>query len=153
MEDRDWEPFEETEHTADLALVARGRDFRELIENASLGVIHLIAETGDLLPEQWVPISSTGADPERVLVGFIREILVEWELRGGLPVAVEVEAAPDGTWLNDPAEPAEARGRIGIAYPSDLEDRIKGVPKAATYHGLEIRRVGELLEADLVLDT
>lgn len=153
MEDRGWEPFEEAEHTADLALVARGRDLRELIENAALGVIYLIAETGELLPEQWVPITSAGTDPERVLVGFIRELLVEWELRGGLPVAVEVETAPDDTWLSDPAEPAGARGRIAFAYPPRLDERIKGIPKAATYHGLEIRRVGELLEANLVLDT
>jgi SHS2 domain-containing protein len=148
-----WKPFEEAEHTADLALVARGRDFRELIENAALGVIYLIAETGQLQPEEWVPINSTGTDPARVLVGFIRELLVEWELRGGLPVAAEVAKAPDASWLEAPGELAEVCGRMGIAYPSDLDDRIKGVPKAATYHGLEIRRVGELLETDLVLDT
>ena len=38
-------PFEEAEHTADLALVARGRDLRELVLNACRGTIALIGDT------------------------------------------------------------------------------------------------------------
>ncbi len=153
MDSRDWEPFEEAEHTADLALVARGRDLRELILNASRGVLHLIADSTDLGPDEWVSIAVSASDPERLLVGFVKEMLVEWELRGGVAMAVEVEAAPDDAWLNGQTGPAEVRGRMGLANPPDLEERIKALPKAATYHGLEIQRVGGLLEATLVLDT
>jgi SHS2 domain-containing protein len=153
MDCSDWEPFEETEHTADLALVARGRDLRELILNASRGVVHLIADATGLTPDEWVSVAVSGSDPERLLVGFIKEILVEWELHGGVPVAVEVKAAPDSAWLNQPGEGAEVRGRVGLADPSDADERIRAIPKAATYHGLQIQRVGDLLEAALVLDT
>lgn len=149
----DWQPFEEIDHTADLALVARGRDLRELILNASRGVIHLIADTTELSPDEWVPIIVSAADPERLLVGFVKEILVAWELHGGVPVGVEVEVAPDDAWLNDPVEPAEVRGRMGLANPPGLDDRIKAIPKAATYHGMEVQRVGDWLEVALVLDT
>jgi SHS2 domain-containing protein len=153
MDSSDWEPFEEREHTADLALVARGRDLRELILNASRGVLHLIADTSGVMAEKWVPITVSSRDPERLLVGFVKEVLVEWELQGGVPVGVEVQAAPHDAWLQHPAEPGLVEGRLGLASPPDLEERIKSIPKAATYHGLEIERVGELLEAALVLDT
>ena len=153
MDSSDWQPFEEREHTADLALVARGRDLRELILNASRGVLHLIADTSGVMAEEWVPITVSGRDPERLLVGFIKEILVEWELQGGVPVTVEVQAAPHDAWLQEPAEPGLVEGRLGLASPPDLEERIKSIPKAATHHGLAIERVGELLEAELVLDT
>jgi SHS2 domain-containing protein len=149
----DWRPFEETEHTADLALVARGRDFRELILNVSRGVLHLIAEAADLDAERWVPIESSGSEPERLLLGFVNQVLFEWETHSGLPVAVEVEAAPDMAWLARPAAEGEVRGRLGIAHPADLEERIKALPKAATYHDLRIERTGRLLEVGLVLDT
>jgi SHS2 domain-containing protein len=66
---------------------------------------------------------------------------------------MDVEVAPDDAWLNDPEEPAEVRGRMGLVNPPNLDDRIKALPKAATYHGLEVQRVGEWLEAALVLDT
>jgi SHS2 domain-containing protein len=147
-----WQPFEETPHTADLALIARGRSLRELILNACRGTIELTIDTAGLAPEEWIPIAATGADPERLLLGMVKQILYEWETQGGLPVAVAIDAAPDDAWLESPASPAEARGRLGLAHPADLDDRVRAVPKAATYHNLAVRRVADHLEVTLVLD-
>lgn len=139
----DWEPFEELEHTADLALRVRGRDLRELVTNACRGVIHLIGDTTGEAPTNWVPVSASGPDEERLLLRFVKELLYVWDLHGGLPVAVEVELAE---------EPGSLTGRIGFAHPDDLEDRLKTPPKAATYHGLSIDRIGDHLETTIVLD-
>ncbi len=152
MADGDWLPFEESPHTADLALIARGRDLRELIQNACNGAIGLVVDAGGLAPHRWVPITASGPDRERVLLGMVKQVLYRWEMEGGLPVCVEVESALEPEWFTSPDSPAEARGRLGLAYPDDLEDRIKAVPKAATYHDLAIRPVGRLLEVTIVLD-
>ena len=140
----DFIPFEEAEHTADLALIARGRDLPELVLNACRGALSLIGDASGLTPETWVPLTASAAEPERLLVRFVRELLLAWETHGGLPVAVEMDpAAGDAT---------ELHGRVAFAYPDDLADRIQSLPKAATYHDLTIRRVGDLLETTLVLD-
>jgi SHS2 domain-containing protein len=140
----DFVPFEEAEHTADLAVTARGRDLRELVLNACRGTLRLIGDTSGLTPEQWVVLEASAREPERLLVRFVKELLLAWELHGGLPVAVEIDAGPEGS--------EALRGRLGLAYPDDIEDRIAGLPKAATYHDLQIRRVDGILEVTLVLD-
>jgi len=144
MNDSPFVPFEEAEHTADLALVARGRDLRELVLNACRGTIALIGETEGLAAEEWVSIGAASEEPERLLVRFVKELLAEWESHGGLPVAVDLDAAPPDAW--------QLRGRVGLAYPDDLDERIRGLPKAATYHDLHIRHGADLLEVMLVLD-
>ncbi|MBM3498793.1 MAG: archease [Armatimonadetes bacterium] len=137
-------PFAEAEHTADLALVARGRDLAELALNACRGAIALIGDTRGLTAEVWVRIEAQAPEPERLLVRLVTELLVAWELQGGLPVAVELEPAPEA--------PETLSGRVGFAHPDDLEERITGLPKAATYHDLRIRPEGDLLTVTLVLD-
>jgi SHS2 domain-containing protein len=137
-------PFEEAEHTADLALVARGRDLRELVLNACRGTIALIGDTEGLTAEEWVDIGASAEEPERLLVRTVKELLAAWESRGGMPVTVELDEAP--------ADASALRGRVGFAHPDDLDERIIGLPKAATYHDLHIRRDGGLLEVMLILD-
>jgi SHS2 domain-containing protein len=117
---------------------------RELVQNACRGTLAIISETTGLVPDRWVALSAEAEEPERLLVRFVRELLVAWEECGGLPVAVEVEPGPP--------EPGRLRGRVGLAYPPDLDERLKGAPKAVTYHDLRIERVGGLLEVRLVLD-
>ena len=41
-------PFEQVEHTADYAIVVRGGDLRELVENAGHGMISLLVEPEDI---------------------------------------------------------------------------------------------------------
>jgi len=144
-------PFEEVDHTADLALIARGKDLPELILNACRGVVHLISDTDGLTPDAWVEISASGDEPERVLVRFVRQLLLEWEISGGLPVAVELAPSHDN---GAPAASRAVSGRVGFAHPhdDDIDRRIKGIPKAATYHDLAIVQVGDHLEVTLILD-
>lgn len=144
MSESEFVPFEEAEHTADLALIARGRDLPELVLNACRGVIALIGDTGGLAAEEWVDIEAAAEEPERLLVRMVKELLAVWESRGGMPVAVELDPTP--------ADASRLRGRVGFAHPADLDERITGLPKAATYHNLHIRRKGALLEVTLVLD-
>jgi SHS2 domain-containing protein len=140
----DFVPFEEVEHTADLALIARGRDVRELALNACRGTLALIGDLQGLAPEVWAEIGAEAAEPERLLVRLVKELLLAWEREGGLPVVVELDEADPG---------AEAlSGRVGFAHPPDLDERIQGLPKAATYHDLAIRQRDGWLEVTLVLD-
>lgn len=140
----DFVPFEEAEHTADMAITARGRDLRELALNACRGTLSLIADVEGLTAEEWAPLEAAAEEPERLLIRFLKALLLAWEMHGGLPVQVEIEESG--------AEDRALRGRVGFAHPPDLDERIRGLPKAATYHNMEIRRVDGLLEATVVLD-
>jgi SHS2 domain-containing protein len=136
-------PFEEAEHTADLALVARGRSLQELALNACRGTVALIGDARGLRPETWIDIEASAEEPERLLVRLVKELLLAWELEGGMPVAVELREGNDDRSLG---------ARVGFAHPTDFGERISGHPKAATYHDLAIRREGDLLAITLVLD-
>ena len=69
------QPFEQIEHTADYAIVARGRDLRELIENAGRGMISLLVEADRLEPQRQVMFTATGDSRERLLLQCLRELI------------------------------------------------------------------------------
>ena len=69
-------PYEEVDHTADYALVARGRTFPELLLNASVGLCHLLADVAALpAPAERRAVRARAPSRERLLVGWLRELL------------------------------------------------------------------------------
>ena len=58
-------------------------------------------------------------------------------------IGIELEPGPAS---------ASIAGQIGFAFPDDLNARIRGVPKAVTYHDLQIVERADYLEITLILD-
>jgi SHS2 domain-containing protein len=135
-DERNFVPFEPIEHTADLALVARGRTLPELFEHAALGMLHFLYDPAEVVPTETESFDLSGIDLEELLVTWLQELLYRHEVRRWRVHALRVErlippgegtpaflqASADGEgW--DPARP---RAAVEI--------------KAATYHGIEITR-------------
>ncbi len=138
------EPFEQVEHTADYAILARGQDLRELIQNAGRGMISLLVEAESLQPQQQVAFTSTADSPERLLIECLRELLYLSE-EGQIPIRFAVQDLDQATLT--------AHTQAGVVDIADAKDYLLGAVKAVTYHDLEIKSVPEGLQVQIVFDT
>jgi SHS2 domain-containing protein len=139
-------PYEQVEHTADLAYVARGRTLEALFENAAAGLFSLLLDPGVVEPRDEEEIAFEGHDAEEMLVAWLQEILFRIMTRGRVfrSATVRVVTPPRASGL--------CRGEALDPTRHELAAEIKAV----TYHGLSIVRgrddAGPLFQARVVLD-
>lgn len=119
-------PYEEIEHTADLALRVHGASLAELFANAAEGMVHLAGRhpTGPTTDHYEIHLASP--DPETLLIDWLNELLFLAEVHGRI-LSGFVFVHIDETSLD---------ARVDGAPSGRAQDSIK----AATFHNLEIRR-------------
>ena len=137
-------PFELVEHTADYAIVARGSELRELIQNAGRGMISLMVEAEAVAATSQVEFTAEAESPERLLLQCLRELLYLEEDEGLVPVDFAVTELCE--------DPPEAKCTAAVA-PIDQErpHLLVGI-KAVTYHALHIAATPEGLQVQIVFD-
>ncbi|GAB4260403.1 MAG: archease [Deferrisomatales bacterium] len=118
------------EHTADLALEARGDSPEEALEALCLGLAAQVVDPRTVAPRETVEIVYEGMDRPETLVGALGELLYWIQTRGWAFHAFRVREAGErrialAAW-GEPRDPA--RHRVGTEI------------KAATYHGLRFER-------------
>lgn len=131
----------EIEHTADYALLIRGRDFRTLLENAATGLYRLVGSTGKAPSEESFiekQVTVDAQDAEGLLVEWLSE-LAYW-------VEAECFIGPDIQFLNVGENHLKALLR---GYRADGVERLI---KAVTYHDLRITKTVNGLETTVVFD-
>jgi hypothetical protein len=57
--------FEVIDHTADVGIIAYGRNFRELLENAALGMFSLMAELETVEPKEQRQVTAEVPIPDK----------------------------------------------------------------------------------------
>lgn len=149
-------PFEAGEHTADLALVARGRTLARLFENAALGLAWLLYDPSGVAMVDEEPVKAEGSDEIELLVAWLQEILYRHEVHRRRFRTFRVVAV-------EPPSPGTGHGSwsvVGVAAGERFDPARhprRGDIKAATYHDLRIEHEttpsGPLLRARIVLDT
>ncbi|MFQ6098242.1 MAG: archease, partial [Armatimonadota bacterium] len=125
-------PFYLIEHTGDLAMVAQGRDLRELCENAANGMLAMLADVDALAPTLERRVEVSAPTEERLLIDFLKELHFVHETEGIIFAKVEVEECDGGRLL------AVARG---VPMNEGKEHVLEEI-KAVTYHDLRIERYG-----------
>lgn len=129
--------YREVEHTADWELAVWAPDLPGLLIQAALGMLALSGATLQDAPRQSCQLSLPVADPERLLVSFLSELL----------------------WLGE----CDGLGfdTFDLSLNKDhLNAHIEGAPiasqskeiKAVTFHNLAIRQTGCGLEVNIVFD-
>ncbi len=78
------EPFEILEHTADIGIVARGRDLKELFVNAARGMFSVVTDLGRVNGGFEIEVSVEGNDYEDLLVAWLNELLYLFEVESVL---------------------------------------------------------------------
>lgn len=136
--------YRSIDHTADMAYEVEAPTFEALIEvaTAALGDIVLDCSAARLEEEQAIEVA--GEDHEDLLVAWLNEVVVRFEVEGFLAWEARVERAEGGV----------ARGRLlgrRLDPESEPPDR---VIKAVTYHDLHVVEAagGRPWRARIVLD-
>jgi SHS2 domain-containing protein len=140
--------FEYLDHTADTAVRLRARDGPDLFREATRALLSILLDEAASAPvaeAQSVAVRLEAEDPEALLIDYLNEMIFLFDTRRFLPSGLEVETLR----LGKPALlDAVAKGET--YDPS--RHKAKTEIKAATFHGLAIRRTGDGLEADVVFD-
>lgn len=135
--------FEVLDHTADVAIRAYGESLNDLFENAARGMFHLIAAVGDTPPTSEAEIFIEAIDLETLLVGWLRELLLRFELQNEFSLAFSIESL----------QTTSLRGRVGlVTFDSEQHELLRHV-KAITYHGLRVEQTDGGWQAMIVFDT
>lgn len=131
--------FEEIEHTADVALRVYGKDLKELLQNAALGMACLICEETFLSDENiHHSLEIIADDIEGLLVEWLNELVFLVEVKSFIFQRLEIQTISE-TYLK-----AKIYGKIAREMKVHI--------KAVTYHNLNIVETKNGLEATVVFD-
>ncbi|MCS7265803.1 MAG: archease [Armatimonadetes bacterium] len=141
--ERDFPPFEIIDHTADVGIIAYGRDYRELLENAALGMFSLMADLLTVSPKERreVRAESPIADEELLLLKWLKELHYLRETEKFIPCRAEV------TELN-------LNEVVGLIDGEKIHEGITLLHhiKAVTHHLIRIERENGFLKAQVIFD-
>lgn len=124
------EPFEVIEHTADVGIVAHGRDLPELFANAARGMLHFMIKPELVRPTEERMVEVEADDIEALLVAWLNELLIVLNAHSFIPSTFHVEEL----------EPTRLKARLQGETVDPSRHRFSLDVKAATYHALEISR-------------
>jgi len=133
--------FEVIDHTADVGIVARGRDLAELFVSAARGMFFFIIPGGGVEPRERQPVTVEAEDLEGLLIAWLNELLVILNGEAFLPADFLVEEITEtrlrAVLAGEAVDPRRHQFRLDV--------------KAATYHMLEINR-NDIWSARVIFD-
>lgn len=148
--DRGYEFFA---HTADVGLRAWGASAAEVFEQAALALVTMLYDPAAVAEQERVPFALEAADGELLLAEWLNEVL--YTVDAGRAVFRRFEVATVGPAAGGGDEVAvpwrlEA---AGVGEPFDARrHRVTPAVKAATLHGLSLRRTAGGWVGEVVLD-
>ena len=131
-------PYQEVEHTADVALRVWGATQQELFAHAALGLAELLADELGPELEAWHDVALDSPDMETLLIDWINELIYLGEMHGCILDRYAFIAL----------DPISLRARV----TGHRARRIKKAVKAATFHNLEIEHAASGYAVTIVFD-
>lgn len=133
--------FQHIEHTADVGIKAWDETLEGCIEQATLGVLDIMAAWRPGDAHETVPIEVSARDLGGVLVDWLSEVLYISESRDAIVTAIDIDSVNE----------TGARGTISITDRG--EEVLEGTAvKAVTYHQLDISPTETGWAATLIVD-
>ena len=137
-------PYRFLDHTADLAVALRSATLADLFAEALEAFTACLLDPATVEERDRRPVTLQAADGERLLVRWLEEALVAFELDGFLARRADVEI--------EPGEPWRLRGvLIGERHDADRH-HLKVLIKGVSYHDLSIEQRDREWHATVVLD-
>lgn len=134
--------FEEIDATADLGIIAYGKDLPDLFSNAAEGLLSLMADVESIAESESIAVNITAKDREGLLIKWLNEIIYFKDSKGFLAKKFSI------TYLSDNNLKADIFGEI---YNPDKHQLLSGV-KAATYHNLKIEKIDSRWHVRIIFD-
>ncbi len=135
-------PFEITDHTADISVIAYGKDLKELFGNAALAMFHILADLEGITASTEMTLTAEGQDREELLVSWLDELLYTFYTKHVICSEFGI------TELDDTHIVAKVKGR----FIGENRNRLKTEIKAATRHNLNIEKKNNIYEVTIVFD-
>lgn len=135
------EDFQVIEHTADIGIIARGRDLKEVYTNAARGMFSLIVDIGSIEEEVSQRVRVSATDREALLVEWLNELVYLFDAEN------LVFSRFDISDLTESDLTAQCYGQKVAPGVHEIKMGIK----AATYHMLEIK-TGNGCHARVIFD-
>jgi SHS2 domain-containing protein len=129
------------EHTADVGIEISSPTLEGVYERAGRALFELIAPHS-AGPDVAFVVESEGADAESLLVNFLNDLLLHFEVEGLLFRRLSARSLEGGRLVMDARCERMDPGGEGV----------ETVVKAATYHDLVVRREGDRWHAVVYLD-
>ncbi|MFQ5872352.1 MAG: archease [Dehalococcoidia bacterium] len=133
--------FQVIEHTADVGIIARGKDLKETFANAARGLFSLMVDSREIVEERCCNVEVTATDREALLVEWLNELIYLFDVENLVFNRFEIVR------LTDTALTASCYGQKVVPGLH----RIKMGVKATTYHMLKIEE-GNGFRAQVLFD-
>ena len=131
------------DHTADIGIVAYGKDLRELFKNAAFGMFDLMAGLEGVGADKKILIKLKAPNKEELLVSWLSELLYYFAVPPKI-LFKDFEIKK----LEEKSIEAEARGeRLDLS-----RHQMKMEMKAVTYHQLKIEKMGGQWQCRVIFD-
>ncbi len=133
--------FELIDHTADVGVVATGRDLKEVFANAARGMFSIIAELEGIEERVSREVEVTSDDLESLLIEWLNELLFIFDVEHILFGRFEILELED----------RRLRARVHGEKVDLRRHELKTGIKAATYHMLKIEK-DDVFRAKVIFD-
>jgi SHS2 domain-containing protein len=127
------------DHTSEVQLRIRAASMSELLAEAGRALAEVqLRDSGGAPAPEWREIEVSASDRAALLAEWLNELIFLGETDAWVPVQFEVARATN----------TSARVRaLGMSL-----DRVPGLVKAATLHGLRVEEIPGGLEGEVILD-
>ncbi|MBW2034234.1 MAG: archease [Deltaproteobacteria bacterium] len=134
--------FSLLDHTADMGILVRGTNLKNLFEEAAKSMMHVMLKGAQGGKTQTIKLSVTGNDLPDLMVRWLGEILYLFE--GEKTVATDISV--------DAISPSYLDATVQtIPFDPSLHEILSEI-KAVTYHQIEVAKKGERWEARIIFD-
>ena len=130
------------DHTADMGIIAYGRDEKELFANIAFALFDNIADLKTVQESEAVGIEVKGMGWEELLLNWLRELLYLQQVKDYIFKRFELKELRENYLVG------EANGEKF----NPQRHRMKLEVKAATYHQLQVRKNENGWQAQVIFD-
>ena len=134
--------FEIIDHTADIGIIAYGKDVKELFSNAALALFSLITEPENIEEKSHLNLKVRSEDRDSLLVEWLNELIYFFDAKHILCNRFDIESLTHNELK-------------AICYGEGfdpMKHKIKRGVKAATYHMLKLDKNNDGYKAQIILD-
>lgn len=134
--------FEIVNHTADVGIIAYGRDIEELFCNAALALFSLITEPQSIYEKSHLNLKVSSDGTDSLLVEWLNELIYSFDAKHILFNRFDIERLTEN----------ELKATCHGEGFDPMKHRIKRGVKAATYHTLRLDKTNEGYKAQIIFD-
>lgn len=120
--------FEMIDHPSDVGLMVYGGSYKEIFENAALGMFSLMAEIQEIEAKETLELAVTGEDREELFINWLNELIFLEDSRHLLLKEFDVYQLTN----------KELKARVKGEHIKDNLHELHRPIKAATYNQLEV---------------